>query len=108
MAQRRRPVMRLLAILLAGVIMYVAVPYLWQRAMIAKVQEISANQENFPVGNAIEFNYVASENLVNAMHATEINQEEMNRFEQIGAQSAADQAMRQAQAAQDQAWAATH
>jgi hypothetical protein len=32
----------------------------------------------------------------------------MKRFEQIGAQSAVDQQMRQIQQAQDQAWAATH
>ena len=100
--------MRVLAVLIVGIVMYVGVPYLWQRAMVAKVNEISANQANFPVGNAVEVNWAASENLVNAMHATEINQEEMNRFEQVGAQAAADQAMRQAQAASDQAWVATH
>lgn len=107
--------MRLLGVVVVALIMYVAVPYLWQRAMVAKVQEISANQAYFPAGNAafsaasgVEFNYEASENLVNAMHATEINEEEMNRFEQVGAQAAADDAMRRVQAAQDQAWAASH
>src|SRR6476661_3089857 len=108
MASQGRAVMRLLAVLLVAVVMYVGVPYLWQRAMVAKVDEISANQSNFPVGNAVEVNWDASANLVNAMHSTEINEEEMNRFEQIGAQSAVDQQMRQVQAAQDQAWAATH
>ena len=100
--------MRLLGVLVVAIIMYVAVPLLWQRTMVAKVNEISANNAAFPVGNAIEINYEASENLVNAMHSTEINEEEMNHFEQVGAQAAADDAMRQAQAAQDRAWAATH
>lgn len=101
--------MRLLGVLVVAIIMYIAVPLLWQHAMVAKVNEISANNAAvFPVGNAVEINYAASENLVNAITATQINDEEMNHFEQVGAQSAADQAMRQAQAAQDQAWAATH
>ena len=100
--------MRLVAVLILGVVMYVAVPMLWQHAIVAKVNEMSANSAAIPVGKPVEFNYEASENLVNAMHSTEINEEEMNRFEQIGAQAAADDAMRQAQAAQDRAWAATH
>ena len=100
--------MRLLGALVVAVIMYIAVPTLWQHAMVAKVNQISANNAAFPVGNAIEVNYEASENLMTAMHSTEINEEEMNRFEQVGAQAAADDAMRQAQAAQDRAWAATH
>jgi hypothetical protein len=100
--------MRLLGVLVVAIIMYVAVPMLWQRAMVAKVNEISANQSNFPVRNAVEINYEASQNLVNAISATQINEEQMNEFERVGAQGAADQAMRQAQAAQDQAWAATH
>jgi hypothetical protein len=97
--------MRLLGVLIVALVMYVGLPYLWQRAMVAKVNEISANH---PVGSSVEVNWEASASLVNAMHSTEINQEEMNRFEQIGAQSAVDQQMRQVQAAQDQAWAATH
>jgi len=100
--------MRLLGALVVAIIMYIAVPMLWERAMIAKVGEMSANSAVIPVGKPLEINYEASENLVNAIHATEINQEEMNRFQQVGAQSAASDAMRQAQAAQDQAWAATH
>ena len=100
--------MRLIGVLFVALVMYVGVPYLWQRVMLAKVNEISANQAAFPVGNAIEVNWEASANLTNAIHATEINEEEMNRFEQIGAQAAVDQQMRQVQAAQDQAWAATH
>ena len=100
--------MRLLGALVVGIIMYIAVPMLWQRAIVAKVGEMSANSSDIPVGKPLEINYEASANLVNAIHATEINEDEMNRFEQVGAQAQADQAMRQAQAAQDQAWAATH
>ena len=100
--------MRWLAALILGVVMYVGVPMLWQSAMVAKVEEISANQSNFPVGNAIEINWEASQNLAAGITGPLINEEEMNKFEQIGAQSAADQQMRQVRAAQDQAWAATH
>jgi hypothetical protein len=100
--------MRFVGALVVAVIMYVAVPLLWQRAMVAKVNEMSANSASIPVGNAVEINYEASANLVNAIHATEINEEQMNEFEQVGAQAAADQAIRQAQAASDAAWDATH
>jgi uncharacterized iron-regulated membrane protein len=100
--------MRVLGALIVGIVMYIAVPLIWQHYMVQKVNEMSANSADIPVAQPIEFNYEASANLVNAIHGTEINEAEMNRMEQIGAQSAADQAMRQAQAAQDQAWAATH
>jgi hypothetical protein len=76
--------------------------------MVAKINEMPANSADMPVGQPIEINYEASANLVNAIHSTEINEAEMKRFEQIGAQSAVDQQMRQIQQAQDQAWAATH
>lgn len=100
--------MRLLGALVVAVIMYFAVPLLWERAMLRKVNEISANGSGFPVGNAVEVNWAASENLSLAVNGSLINSEEMNKFEQVGAQAAADDAMRQAQAAQDRAWQATH
>jgi hypothetical protein len=100
--------MRLLGVFVVAAIMYVAVPLLWQRAIVAKVNQMSANSADIPVSKPIEFNTEASENLVNAMHATEINEDEMNNMAQVGAQAAADDAMRQAQAASDRAWAATH
>jgi len=100
--------MRVLGALVVGLIMYVGVPLLWQYAMVAKVQEISANGPGIPVGKPLEVNWDASANLVNGITATQINEEEMKKFEQIGAQSAAEQQVRQVQAAQDQAWAASH
>ena len=100
--------MRFIGALVLAVVMYFGVPLLWQRMMVDKINEMSANQPDIPVGNAVEINYEASANLVNAIHGSEINEEEMNRFEQIGGQSAADQQMRQVQAAQDQAWQASH
>lgn len=100
--------MRLLGALIVAIIMYVAVPLLWQRAMVAKVSEIAANQPDSPVGNAIEVNWAASQNLGAGINGSLINEEEMNRFEQVGAQSAADDAMRQAQQAQDMAYRAQH
>ena len=100
--------MRLLGALVVAVIMYVAVPLLWERAMVREVNEISANGVGIPIGNAVEVNLAASENLTNGINRSLINEEEMNRMAQVGAQAAADDAMRRAQAAQDQAWAATH
>ena len=96
--------MRLLGVLVLAVLMYFAVPLLWQRAMVAKVQEISATSPDIPTGNAIA--PVDLNLTINAINPrVEINTEE---YERIGVQSQADQAIRQAQAAQDQAWRATH
>ena len=98
--------MRLLGALVVGLILYFAVPMLWQRAMVAKVDEISASQPGIPVaGEPIVENFEAS-NIANAMNP-QINIE-TGDYQRIAAQSAADDAMRQAQAAQDQAWRATH
>ena len=100
--------MRLLGPIVVAVIMYVAVPLLWQHYMVGKVNEMSAHGVGIPVGNAVEVNWAASENLMNGVAGSQINEEEMNKMAQIGAQAAADDAMRQAQAAQDRAWQATH
>jgi len=100
--------MRLLGVVILALVMYFAVPLIWQHAMMKKVSEISANGTGIPVGNAIEVNWDASQNLVAGINGPQINEEEMNQFEQVGARAAADDAMRQAQAAQDRAWAATH
>jgi hypothetical protein len=100
-------VMRLFAALLVGVILYIALPMLWQHAMVAKVNEISANQDSFPVASAPIVTNVDTENIANALKPqyVDINTEE---YQRIGTQSAADDAMRHIQAAQDQAWAASH
>lgn len=100
--------MRLLGVVILALVMYFAVPLLWQRAMVRKVSEISANGTGIPVGNAVEVNWDASQNLVAGINGSQINEEEMNEFARVGARAAADDAMRQAQAAQDRAWAATH
>ena len=100
--------MRLLGALVVGMIMYVAVPLLWEHYMVGKVNEMQAHGVGIPVGNAVEVNWAASENLANAVNGPMINEEEMNKMAQVGAQAAADDAMRQAQAAQDRAWQATH
>jgi hypothetical protein len=98
--------MRVIGALVVGALMYVAVPMLWQRAILAEVNNISANSTNFPTGNAVAVNFTYDTNVINAINPTvTINTEE---YEQIGAQAAADDAMRQMQAAQDQAWAASH
>ena len=97
--------MRLLGALVVAVIMYVAVPLLWQLAMMHKVKETVAS-EPMPVVQPIAINYVDANLTMNAINPpVEINTEE---YEAIAVRSQADQAMRQAQQAQDQAWAATH
>jgi len=74
--------------------------------MVAKVNEISANPSNFPPANAVATNFAFDENVVNAVNPTiTIDTEE---YEQIAVQSQADDAMRQAQHAQDMAYDATH
>jgi len=93
--------MRLIGTLIIAIVMYVAVPILWQRAMIAEVNRVSSKPSNFPVGNAVVSNLTFDENVVNAINPTvTINTEE---YEKIAVQSQADQAMRQMQQAQDQA-----
>jgi len=99
--------MRWIAVLLLAAVMYVSVPYLWQRAMVAKVKEISADRANFPEMNSmVATNLAFDQNVINAINPTvTINTDE---YEAIAVQSRADQVMRQSQAAQDQAWRATH
>lgn len=99
--------MRVLGALVVAAIMYVTVPYLWQREMAAKVEEISAKPPSFPiVAQPVAAANVDANNLVNAMYPQiDINTEE---YERLGVQSAADDAMRRAQDAQDSAWRASH
>lgn len=99
--------MRVIAVLVLAAAMYFGVPYLWTRAMIAQVNKVSSDPSAFPEMNAaVATNLTFDQNVINAVNPTvTINTEE---YENIAIQSQADQAMRQAQAAQDQAWAATH
>jgi len=87
--------------------MYYGIPYLWTRAMIAEVNRVSNDPSTFPEMNAsIASNLTFDQNVINAVNPTvTINTEE---YEKIAVQSQADDTMRQARAAQDQAWAATH
>lgn len=98
--------MRLVAVLILGVVMYVAVPMIWQRAILAEVNRVSSNSSTFAVGNAVVTNFAFDGNVINAINPTvTINTAE---YERIGVEAQADQAMRQMQAAQDQAWRASH
>lgn len=106
MDPQKGTVMRWIALLLLGAVMYFGVPYLWTRMMVAEVNRISKDPSNFPQMNAVEANFTVDGNFINAVNpAVTINTAE---YEGIAVQAQADQAMRQAQAAQDQAWAATH
>lgn len=107
MNQLKGTVMRLLAVLLLGAVMYFGVPYLWQRAMLAEVNRVSSNPSYMPdLNTSVATNLTFDQNVMNAVNPTvTINTEE---YEQIAIRSQADDAMRQARQAQDQAWAATH
>lgn len=99
--------MRWIAVLMLGAVMYFGVPYLWTRAMVAQVNKVSSDPATFPEMNAmVATNLTFDQNVINAVNPTvTINTEE---YERIAVQGQTDQAMRQAQAASDQAWAATH
>jgi hypothetical protein len=99
--------MRLLGALVVGLIMYFAVPLLWQRAMVHRVAEIEKGPPPFPISATVRAPAADTSNMINAMQP-EINEAEINDMEQIGARAAADEAMQRAQAAQDQAWRASH
>src|SRR4029453_1765466 len=108
MARQRIAVMRYLAAVLVAAFMLMAVPYLWQRAMVAEGNRIAAEDPAFNFAGPGETNFNSAEigNITAAINpGVEINTEE---YESLAVQSQADQATRQAQAAQDQAWAATH
>lgn len=99
--------MRIIAVIILAAVMYFGVPYLWQRAMIAQVNKISADGSNLPEMNAsLTSNLTFDQNVINSVNpAVTINSAE---YEGIAVRSQTDDAMRQAQAAQDQAWKATH
>ena len=99
--------MRWIAVLMLGAVMYFGVPYLWTRAMVAQVNQVSSDPAIFPEMNAmVATNLTFDQNVINAVNPTvTINTEE---YEAIAVRSQADDAMRQAQRAQDQAYDATH
>jgi flagellar basal body-associated protein FliL len=98
--------MRNLVALLLAVVMLLGVPWLWQRAMVAEVNRVANEEPVFVASEPITTNFNSAEiGNITITPPLEINTEE---YEALAVQSYADQAMRQAQAAQDQAWAATH
>ena len=96
--------MRLLGALVVAVIIYIAVPMLWQRAMVHRVDEMSAGPSPIPVGNSI--GPVDTGNMAAAINPPVVT--DTKKYEQIAVQSQVDQQIRQTQQAQDQAWQATH
>jgi len=100
--------MRYIVALFLAIVMLVAIPWLWQRAMVAEINRIAAEEPAFVASKPIETNFNSSEigNITAAINpGVEINTQE---YENLAVRSQSDQAMRQAQAVQDQAWAATH
>jgi hypothetical protein len=107
MGYRRMAVMRVIAVLILGVVMYFGVPYIWARAMIAQVNKVASDPSYLPdMNTSVATNLTFDQNAFNAVNPTvTINTEE---YEAIAVRSQADDAMRQAQRAQDQAYDATH
>ena len=99
--------MRIIAVLILAVVMYFGVPYIWARAMIAQVNKVSSDPSYLPdMSTSVATNLTFDQNAFNAVNPTvTINTEE---YEAIAVRSQADDAMRQAQRAQDQAYDATH
>jgi hypothetical protein len=99
--------MRLIGVLILAAVMYFGVPYLWTRAMISQVNKVSSDPSYLPDMNAaVATNLTFDQNAFNAVNPTvTINTGE---YEAIAVRSQADDAMRQAQRAQDQAYDATH
>ena len=99
--------MRIIAVLILAAVMYFGVPYLWARAMISQVNKIENDPSYLPdMNTAVATNLTFDQNAFNAVNPTvTINTQE---YEAIAVRSQADDAMRQAQRAQDQAYDATH
>src|SRR5437016_1288286 len=97
-------VMRLLGVLVLAAVMYLAVPLLWERVMVHKVNELAKGPSLIPAGNAI--GPIDAGNMAAAINPPVVI--DTKKYEQIAVQSQVDQQMRQAQQAQDQAWQATH
>src|SRR5437899_1094456 len=104
MHYRRRAVMRLLGVLVLAVVMYFAVPLLWERAIVYKVNELAERQSPIPIGNVIA--PIDAGNMAAAINPPVLI--DTKKYEQIAIQSQIDQQMRQTQQAQDQARQATH
>jgi hypothetical protein len=97
--------MRLLGVLVVALILYFAVPLLWERAMVHKVVEMEKGPPAFAVASE-PIPTVDASNVVNQINAPAAI--DTRKYEAIAVQSRADEAMRRSEAAQDQAWQATH
>ena len=96
--------MRLLGAVVVAAIMYFAVPLLWERAMVHKVNELANGPSPIPIGNVIT--PIDTGNMAAAINPPVVI--DTKKYEQIAVQSQVDQQIRQTQQAQDQAWQATH
>ena len=91
--------MRLLGALVVAITMYIAVPMLWQRAMVHRVDEMSAGPSPIPVGNSI--GPVDTGNMAAAINPPVVI--DTKKYEQIAVQSQVDEAIRRSEHAQDMA-----
>jgi hypothetical protein len=91
--------MRLLGVLFVAVIMYVAVPLLWQHAVVSKVVSMEKGPPPVPVGNAI--GPIDATQMVNQINPPVVI--DTKKYEAIAVQSQVDEAIRRSEHAQDQA-----
>jgi hypothetical protein len=108
MARGRRWLVRLLGVLILAIVMYVAVPRLWQHAIASKVESVQANQSFLPPEPDIDKQVDSADPSNIALNINPPVVIDTKKYEAIAVQSQADEAMRRSQAIQDQAWQATH
>ena len=96
--------MRLVGAFIVALIMYIAVPLIWQYEMIAKIRALPSRPPLVPATAAIPS--VDTNLTVNAINSqVKIDAED---YQRIALQSQVDEQMRQVEAAQDRAWQASH
>jgi hypothetical protein len=91
--------------LVLAAILYFAVPMLWERAMVHKVAEMEKGPPPFAVASE-PIPTVDASNIVKQINPPIVI--DTKKYEAIAVQSQVDEAMRRSEAAQDQAWQATH
>lgn len=96
--------MRLVGAFIVALVMYIAVPLIWQYEMVAKVKALSNQPPLIPATAAIPS--IDTNLTMNAINS-QVNIDTKD-YQRIAIQSQVDEQMRQVEAAQDRAWQASH
>lgn len=96
--------MRLVGAFIVALVMYIAVPLIWQYEMVAKVKALSNQPQLIPATAAIPS--IDTNLTMNAINS-QVNIDTKD-YQRIAIQSQVDEQMRQVEAAQDRAWQASH